>query len=405
MSPTLNLLATALLVSSSTNYCCVEAAPNSQTHTPGRPRFSWETLPVFFHGANMSGRAFSPAAAAAIAKYPMATFEKSYARYMANGSTQGEEEATPVACRWVNGLSNGQTDTFFYLNSVIDWPFNEKLHNMMVANPDWRLKGNNGSDIHVVGNNWAYNLSNTDMRAAWVGECAAAVEAGCTGCFIDQANVREGIPGGPSATSPKGKQYAAAHLLALTELDARLAPNGYAIYNHLGVTNYSTHTMMIEDFTGTEKCVTELMTITARGITIQAHAGNNPKGNMCINGDTNAMAAFLVGAGNYSYYHCSASPTTWGSNPAWPKEHDSWLDWLPEYDVPLGAPLALASSTPSPHSSAAANAHVWTRSFASGTHVVFDGGSGNGTIYWSNGVVHTGEPSGPLPDGCKWESI
>jgi len=43
------------------------------------------------------------------------------------------------------------TNTFFYLNSVIDWPFNYKLHAMMVANASWRLKNPNGGDISLLG--------------------------------------------------------------------------------------------------------------------------------------------------------------------------------------------------------------------------------------------------------------
>jgi hypothetical protein len=43
------------------------------------------------------------------------------------------------------------TNTFFYLNSVIDWPFNYKLHAMMVANASWRLKNPNGDDISLLG--------------------------------------------------------------------------------------------------------------------------------------------------------------------------------------------------------------------------------------------------------------
>ena len=74
--------------------------------------------------------------------------------------------------------------------------------------------------------------------------------------------------------------------------------------------------MMIEDFVGSETCVTKLQTIAGRGFTVQAHAGDLPKsaewggegkGNQCVDGDTNSMAAFLIGAGDFSYYHCSCS--------------------------------------------------------------------------------------------------
>jgi hypothetical protein len=62
---------------------------------------------------------------------------------------------------------------------------------------------------------------------------------------------------------------------------------------------------------------------------------------------------------------------------------DSWLDWLPEYDLPLGAPSGPATRVPSTSSlTGLASAHVWHRSFASGTSVTFDGGTGQGTIKW-----------------------
>ena len=61
---------------------------------------------------------------------------------------------------------------------------------------------------------------------------------------------------------------------------------------------------------------------------MQAHAGDLPKsaqwggsgkGNECVNGDTNSMAAFLIAAGDFSYYHCSCENahggSIWGSAP------------------------------------------------------------------------------------------
>lgn len=115
---------------------------------------------------------------------------------------------------------------------------------------------------------------------------------------------------------------------ALTELAEQLAPTGnYAIFNHLGVTNYNTTAMMIEDFAATETCIDTLQTIANRGLIVEAHAGNLPSNNTCLHGDTNSLAAFLIAAGEYSYYHCSSKPYTWGSNAKWPAVSDSWLDW------------------------------------------------------------------------------
>ena len=90
---------------------------------------------------------------------------------------------------------------------------------------------------------------------------------------------------------------------------------------------------MIEDFAATLKSVQLLNQTTSSGLTVQVHAGDivddgsGTKINTCTNGDTNALAAFLVAAGDYSYYHCAAG---WGSNAKWPAVADAWLDWLPE---------------------------------------------------------------------------
>merc|ERR1711957_799550 len=92
--------------------------------------------------------------------------------------------------------------------------------------------------------------------------------------------------------------------------------------------------MMFEDWRGSEFCIRRLQTAVKRGLLVQARTG---KDTSCPNdGDVNEMAAFLIGAGEYSYYHCSQG---WHSQPKWPKVSDEWLDWLPVYDRKLGRPL------------------------------------------------------------------
>ena len=369
-----------------------------------RPRvFSWETLPVFFHSANASGP-WSAAAARQIARYGLATFEKDHAMLLPSGGRQSEEIAGPAACRQLSTLST-EVDTFFYLNSVIDWPTNFNLHSLMVENPAWRLKNRSGMDLKNP--EWLYNLSVPAMQEAWIAECVSAVRQGCTGCFIDQANVAQGVPTWP-VSSPVSEAYRKAHMGTMSALATALhRTDNYAIFNHLGVQGYNTTTMMIEDFACSEHCISVLQTVVQRGFTVEAHAGHWPVNNTCLHGDINAMVAFLVAAGNYSYYHCSAAPTVWSSDPAWPNAPDSWLDWRPEYDLPLGAPLGPAEQSASPRRSHASNASVWTRRFASGTHVEFDGASGVGTIWWSNGKVQRGPPTDPktVAQGCAWESV
>jgi hypothetical protein len=362
----------------------------------------------------------------------MATNEKDHGMLLPNGTRQSEELAGPAACRQIAKEGTG-TATFFYLNSVIDYPMNVELHDKMLANPSWREKNASGGDIRHL-NQFIYGLEVEQMRAAWVETCVAAVKAGCSGCFIDQANLD--VAGDARGATPAARaKYSAAHLKALVDLSLELAPTGnYPILNHFGVNGTraknmsSPVAMMIEDFVGSETCVKKLQTIAGRGFTVQAHAGDLPKsakwggsgkGNECVNGDTNSMAAFLVGAGDFSYYHCSFANayggTIWSSASKWPAVPDSWLDWLPEYAMPLGKPTGPATSVPSTSNITGllpGKASVWTRSFASGTTATFDGGSGQGTIRWAHGKTQVGLPymnmttaRSVAQQGCKWEDV
>lgn len=73
------------------------------------------------------------------------------------------------------------------------------------------------------------------------------------------------------------------------------------------------------------------------------------------------LAAFLVAAGEHSYYRCG-----------------SWthtdVTWYPVYDKKLGPPLGDAVLADG----------VWTRSFAAGTNVTFDTTTETGTVAWAN---------------------
>merc|ERR1712146_660706 len=72
------------------------------------------------------------------------------------------------------------------------------------------------------------------------------------------------------------------------------------------------------------------------------------------------LAAFLIAAGEYSYYRCGG----WSHTDA---------TWYPVYDKKLGEPLANATL---------GKDGVWRRSFAAGTDVTFDTNTNVGTIVW-----------------------
>ena len=74
------------------------------------------------------------------------------------------------------------------------------------------------------------------------------------------------------------------------------------------------------------------------------------------------VAAFLVAAGERSYYLCGG----------WEVESGTPLSWPPLFDAPLGAPLGNASF----------EAGVYSRSFARGTVARFDTKTNVGTVSW-----------------------
>lgn len=81
----------------------------------------------------------------------------------------------------------------------------------------------------------------------------------------------------------------------------------------------------------------------------------------------NALAAFLIGAGDLAFFGCGP----WHSAIGWPALRDAV--WHDEYDKPLGAPLGDAKLVNG----------SYTRVFASGTTVTLDTRSWQGKIAWA----------------------
>ena len=125
----------------------------------------------------------------------------------------------------------------------------------------------------------------------------------------------------------------------------------------------------------------------SQGIMFEAH-GACPV-NASDQETINNIAAFLVAAGEYSYYMCG------GWNSAKPT-------WFPIYDFPLGKPVSNATLGAD---------GVWRRAFESGTTVSFDTHAERGTIDWAStphaerghGLDDTGVDN-QLPYPWSWDS-
>lgn len=122
----------------------------------------------------------------------------------------------------------------------------------------------------------------------------------------------------------------------------------------LSCQNWGTHS---QNWTG--EWIPMLQAAVKAGVIFEAHAscGSSDPDDPA---EQSKLAAFLIGAGDGSYYLCGG----WGS---------SSVPWFPIYDLPLGAPL----------SDAVLGADgVWRRSFKAGTNVTMDSKTQTGRISW-----------------------
>ena len=349
---------------------------------PSWPRFSWDTVPVFYHSCNFTGP-YTDAGVKIMAKFPMVTIEKGQGVTLGSGPGNYAEDKIVDTLRRIKAIDDN-ISTIFYYNSILDWPF-YKLHADFVKHPDWWLKGGEGDVCRIGGdgsfpnhtNMLVFDFAQKAVRDFWASECVNMTQTGFVdGCFSDRSPSNDHDMSAPCGA---GHDFAAGHVTVLQDLQRQLG-NGVLIANH--AYNLSgVNAVQIEGFKADEASIRTLQQCVANGKITEAHAGYGEDGtedNHCVNGIENSLAAFLIGAGSRSYYTCSRG---------WKIQEDPVEKaWHPEYDKPLGAPVADGVKGAD---------GIWRRSFKSAkgeTKVVFDPKSKNpGSIWWA------GEPAPPPP--------
>lgn len=357
------------------------------------PPFSWASVPLFFHSTNESGLWSAPALER-LRAFSIITMDKGQG--LSDGSGARPEEARALdAARAIRAAVGAAPAILFYQNTMIDWQM-YSTHAALVADPALRLRNASGEAALFQGM-WLYNVTTPAGRAVPAGLCAelARADAGATydGCFLDRGNVLGSFGPEASFTPAQSAAINAGHDTLLSGLVAQLAAAGQrALLNNNGNFSLAPALRMIEDFAATEACIGALQQLAAAGAPVEAHAGYFVDGSdaKCASPPINSLAAFLIGAGERAYYACAPG---WTTDARWPAVADPWLDALPQYARPLGAPLADAARSPQ---------GMWTRRFASGTNVSFNAKTGNGRIAWGDGTVDLGTNSGSAPDACKW---
>ena len=319
------------------------------------PQFSWDTLPVFFHSSNSSGP-YSDEAIRVIAKYQMVTIEK-WQGFDVKGTD--DEDEMVLAMKAIK-KANPKVATYFYMNSFKDRPEMTRMARQLKEHPDWVLRDSDGNPVKNPQGFLVFDLSNEEVRQWWLKTCLdATMSANGDGCYCDSSqHTNETFPNVPMTKMEawwKG-------LLTLTRDVQQQLGDDKLLIGKVPDQPY-VKAVQIERFAANNASINALMLGVKLGKVMQAHMEDLPP-NGCKGDITNHLAAFLIGAGNYSYYGCGGWNASGDSDEPW--------YWRPEFDKQLLEPVGPALY----------EGGVWQRRFVSETEVTFDTSTNKGTIHW-----------------------
>ena len=152
------------------------------------PRFSWDTLPLYWYSANTSGP-FSAEAAAYAASFPVAVPNGNHERRLSL-PTGAEELAKLLQAAKQLKTHNPNVSVLLYMNSMIDWSQYD-LHRWLSArHPEWWARNSQGQAV-CLDNQPLFNLSIAEMRDKWLDTVYSSVGLSSgifDGLFADRAN-------------------------------------------------------------------------------------------------------------------------------------------------------------------------------------------------------------------------
>ncbi len=327
-----------------------------------------------------------------LARFQMVCFEKPTDQVHAGWA----EDKMNAAARAVKRV-RPQVWALRYINGLLDFTgadTNFSLHYRAAA------LGLLWPPVHA---NWStFDVTDQRMRALLVGECLNATAAGSgpfDGCFVDRANFgrqlfadyRANGRTPPRFTPQMVESLPGAQALLLQEMQAAVGPNHLVLAKeHMGLAGSGdgrwVNSLMMNDglcsqyakTTATSghwydpaSCLAQLnaaLAAVARGQLLQARAMGPLSGNAGDGNFTFTLAAFLVIAGNASFY-------SYADNTGHNSYELGYTPWRPEYDRPLGQPLALAERR-------GVNGTLLRRSFTHGVNVMVDISNGLAVIDW-----------------------
>ena len=257
---------------------------------------------------------------------------------------------------------NPKVTTYFYLDTykaILDMA---DMAAQFAKHPSWALRYDDGTPVMTLDGFKVYDLSQPEVRQWWMSTCLNATkETGGDGCYADTFIPHGIVRFKPPISIEKAKLFKEGLLNMTREVQEALGRDKLLIGKYAD--QPYVNAVQLEFFEANNESINNLSLGLANGKVMQAHVPIHTVD--CKTGDlTDYIAAFLIAAGEHSYFGCGMWYTYYNDTEA--------LTWRPEYDRPLGAPLGPATYKDG----------LWKREFARGTKVQFDTTSNTGTISW-----------------------
>ena len=348
------------------------------------PKFSWDTLPVFFHSSYTGELGFPEQAMKTIAKFPIVTIEK-WQGCHASGYTT-EEEAMVEAAKQVKAANPNISvvvwfDSFrIYANKTLNpdaensagqFCINNMHSHFMESHPEYLLK--NTSRLPAIeswGHLHVYDHAQSFMQQYWQDMCVNMTKSGVIdGCGCDGSQQRASTGEGaiPHINQSVADAWNTGKISMMNTTRLALGKGLLVGKEPEELGDYLT-AIIHEGCSGNNHTITMLRNVSARSeatgvpLLFECHfSGSSDQKEV-----ESQVAAFLIGAGEYHY---------WGSGSWVQQTPDFSSRWYAEFfEPPLGKPAGLATYDGA--------TKTWSRSFASGTEVTFDASKNVGTIRW-----------------------
>jgi hypothetical protein len=355
------------------------------------PKWSWDTLPAFFHGSEHNGTdrgGFSAEALQTILKFPMVTIEKwqgdlvepkifeEDAWQVSAAQIKAHRPNTTVVV-WMDSLRIYTADKA--LNPGLKRPCAQghfrpaeflesggKMDGKLDPASPYLLQNSSGLPALASGSGChVFDHTKPMVRSYWIQMCLNATKSG----FIDGCGADASFQNAHKwHLSPEtAALWQIGHETTMRQTTAALGPGGVLLGKDPWEVGDYVNGALHEGCAAENATVNTLRNLTAhwqrmgeRGkrLIYQCHGKQN--------NTANEIAAFLIGAGEGHYYGTGS----------WDGDAKSMLNHRPaEMDKKLGAP-----DGPAVYDNAAA---TWSRSFATGTSVSFNAITGKGSIRWA----------------------